>query len=177
MVVAKGLGAGYQPIGATLASGRVYRPIVEGSGAFSHGHTYIGHPMACAAALAVQKVIQRDQLVPRVRTQGAKLHEALLDQFREHPHVGDIHGRGLFWSIELVADRATDAPFEATRRLHARVKSEAMKQGLCVYPMGGTIDGEHGDHVLMAPPFIVSDDDVVEIARRLRTALDAAIAG
>ncbi|MBC7778497.1 MAG: aspartate aminotransferase family protein [Proteobacteria bacterium] len=176
MVVAKGLGAGYQPIGATLASGRVYRPILEGSGAFAHGHTYIGHPMACAAALAVQQIVQRDNLLARVRSQGAKLHAALLDQFREHPHVGDVRGRGLFWSIELVADRATDAPFAPARRLHARVKAEAMARGLCVYAMGGTIDGARGDHVLLAPPFIVGDDELVEIATRLRAAVDAAIA-
>ena len=176
MVVAKGLGAGYQPIGAALASERVYRPIVEGSGAFSHGHTYIGHPTACAAALAVQTIVQRERLVPRVREQGVKLQAALLDQFREHPHVGDIRGRGLFWSIELVADRATDQPFAPELRLHARVKAESMARGLCVYPMGGTIDGERGDHVLMAPPFIVSDDEVAQIATRLRAAVDAAVA-
>ena len=176
MVVAKGLGAGYQPIGAALASERVYRPIVEGSGAFSHGHTYIGHPTACAAALAVQTIVQRERLVPRVREQGVKLQAALLDQFREHPHVGDIRGRGLFWSIELVADRATDQPFAPELRLHARVKAESMARGLCVYPMGGTIDGERGDHVLMAPPFIVNDDEVVQIATRLRAAVDAAVA-
>ena len=176
MVVAKGLGAGYQPIGATLASDRVYRPIAEGSGAFSHGHTYVGHPTACAAALAVQTVMQRDGLVPRVREQGAKPQAALLDAFREHPHVGDVRGRGLFWSIELVAERATDAPFAARERLHAKVKSEAMARGLCVYAMGGTIDGERGDHVLMAPPFIVNDDEIVQIAQRLRAAIDAAVA-
>ncbi|MCA3105152.1 MAG: aspartate aminotransferase family protein [Rhodocyclaceae bacterium] len=175
MVVAKGLGAGYQPIGATLASEKVYRPILEGSGSFSHGHTYIGHPVACAAALAVQTIVQRDRLLPRVRAQGEKLQAALLDQLREHAHVGDVRGRGLFWSIELVADRADDAPFEPARRMHARVKAEAMRQGLCVYSMGGTIDGEHGDHVLLAPPFIVDDDEVVEIARRLRAAVDAAV--
>ena len=176
MVVAKGLGAGYQPIGAVLASDRVYRPIVEGSGAFSHGHTYIGHPTACAAALAVQTIVQRERLVPRVREQGVKLEAALRDQFREHPHVGDIRGRGLFWSIELVADRATDQPFAPELRLHARVKAESMARGLCVYPMGGTIDGQRGDHVLMAPPFIVSDDEVAQIATRLRAAVDAAVA-
>jgi adenosylmethionine-8-amino-7-oxononanoate aminotransferase len=175
MVVAKGLGAGYQPIGATLASEKVYRPILEGSGSFSHGHTYIGHPVACAAALAVQTVVQRDGLLPRVRAQGEKLQAALFDQFREHAHVGDVRGRGLFWSIELVADRADDAPFDPALRMHARVKAEAMRQGLCVYSMGGTIDGERGDHVLLAPPFIVGDDEVVEIARRLRAAVDAAV--
>ncbi len=174
MVVAKGLGAGYQPIGAALASDRVYRPMLEGSGSFSHGHTYIGHPAACAAALAVQQIVQRDHLVSRVRERGAKLQEVLLDQFREHAHVGDVRGRGLFWSIELVADRADDAPFDPALRMHARVKAEAMRLGLCVYTMGGTIDGERGDHVLMAPPFIVGDDEVVEIACRLRAAVDAA---
>ena len=175
MVVAKGLGAGYQPIGAVLASERVYRPILEGSGSFSHGHTYIGHPVACAAALSVQRIVQRDGLLSRVRAQGEKLQAALLDQFREYAHVGDVRGRGLFWSIELVANRADDTPFDPALRMYARVKAEAMRRGLCVYTMGGTIDGERGDHVSMAPPFIVGDDEVLEIARRLRAAVDAAV--
>ncbi len=177
LVVAKGLAAGYQPIGAMLASDRVYRPVLEGSGSFSHGHTYIGHPAACAAALAVQRIVQRDRLLPRVLEQGERLQAALLDAFREHAYVGDVRGRGLFRSIELVADRADDSPFDPALRMHARVKAEAMRQGLCVYAMAGTIDGERGDHVLLAPPFIVGDDEIVQIARRLRAAVDAAVSG
>jgi adenosylmethionine-8-amino-7-oxononanoate aminotransferase len=151
--------------------------IAAGSGAFQHGHTYLGHAMACAAALAVQQVIRRDSLVERVQRQGEGLRQRLQAAFGEHPHVGDIRGRGLFQAIELVEDRARQTPFDPTRRLHARVKAQAMAEGLMVYPMGGTIDGRLGDHVLLAPPFIVDDDALDQIVGRLQRALARAIAG
>ena len=176
MAIAKGLGGGYQPIGAVLVGEKMIAALAAGSGFFQHGHTYIGHPVACAAALAVQKVIERDHLLAAVRRQGAALRERLKSQFGEHPHVGDIRGRGLFLACELVADRASKEPFDPTLRLHARVKAEAMARGLMVYPMGGTIDGRRGDHVLLAPPFIVTDADLDEIVERLAAAVDAAIA-
>ena len=176
LTVAKGLGGGYQPIGAVLAQRRVVDAFVGGSGLFHHGHTYIGHAVACAAALAVQQVIERDALLERVRRQGHGLAERLCATLGAHPHVGDIRGRGLFWGVELVADRATKAPFEPARRLHAAVKREAMARGLMVYPMGGTIDGQRGDHVLLAPPFIVSDAELDAIVERLAAAIDAAVA-
>jgi adenosylmethionine-8-amino-7-oxononanoate aminotransferase len=176
MAIAKGLGGGYQPIGAVLVGEKIIAALSAGSGFFQHGHTYIGHPVACAAALAVQRVIERDDLLAAVRRQGASLSERLRSQFGEHPHVGDIRGRGLFLACELVADRASKEPFDPTLRLHARVKAEAMARGLMVYPMGGTIDGRRGDHVLLAPPFIVTDADLDVIVERLRGALDAAIA-
>ncbi len=176
LVVAKGLGGGYQPIGAVLAQAHIVDAIARGSGAFQHGHTYIGHAMACAAALAVQRVIERDALVERVQRQGLGLRQRLHAAFDAHPQVGDIRGRGLVQAVELVADRATRTPFDARLKLHARVKARAMEHGLMVYPMGGTIDGQHGDHVLLAPPFIVDDAQLDEIVLRLARALDAALA-
>ena len=177
MTIAKGLGGGYQPIGAVLVSDAIRDALAAGSGFFQHGHTYIGHPMACAAALAVHQVIARDRLLDAVKRQGAGLHGRLAHAFGEHPHVGDIRGRGLFIGLELVANRVGKTPFDPALRLHARVKAEAMARGLCVYPMGGTIDGRHGDHVLLAPPFIVTDDELDTLVARLRDAIDASVAG
>ena len=175
LVIAKGLGGGYQPIGAVLAQAHVVDAFARGSGLFQHGHTYLGHPVACAAALAVQQVIQRDGLLEAVRRQGHGLHQRLVAAFCNHPHVGDIRGRGLFWGIELVADRATKQVFDPAWKLHAQIKSQAMAHGLMVYPMGGTIDGQRGDHVLLAPPFIVSDSELDAIVQRLHRSIDAAV--
>ena len=176
LVIAKGLGGGYQPIGAVLAHKKVVDAMSAGSGFFQHGHTYLGHPVACAAALAVQKVIERDDLLARVRALGQVFEGLLRDALGTHPHVGDIRGRGLFWGVELVRDRASKAVFDPARKLHARVKKEAAARGLMVYPMGGTVDGCHGDHVLLAPPFIASDSELALAVDRLRAALDAAMA-
>ena len=174
LTIAKGLGGGYQPIGAVLAQGRIVDTFARGSGMFHHGHTYIGHAVACAAALAVQQVIERDGLLERVRRQGHGLAERLHAALGAHPHVGDIRGRGLFWGIELVRDRGGKAPFDPALRLHAAIRREAMARGLMVYPMGGTIDGRLGDHVLLAPPFIVGDAELDAIVERLADAIDAA---
>ena len=176
VAIAKGLGGGYQPIGAVLAHERVVAPIRGGSGAFQHGHTYIGHATAAAAALAVQRVIRRDNLLDAVRRNGRYLEQRLHARFDAHPHVGDIRGRGLFRAIELVADCGTKEPFPPAWRLHARVKAAAMREGLCVYPMGGTIDGVRGDHVLLAPPYIIREPEIDEVVARLARALDSAIA-
>jgi adenosylmethionine-8-amino-7-oxononanoate aminotransferase len=175
MAIAKGLGGGYQPVGAVMVAARVIDALAQGTGLFQHGHTYIGHPLACAAALAVQRVLRRDRLVERCARQGEKLAARLQATFGGHPHVGDLRGRGLFLALELVADRGTKAPFDPARRLAARVRAEAMARGLMCYPMGGTIDGRRGDHVLLAPPFIVGDDELDQIVERLRQALDAAV--
>ena len=175
MTVAKGLGGGYAPIGAVLAADRVLHAIEKGSGSFMHGHTYIGHPVSCAAALAVQQVIRRDNLLDNVRAMGDRLSRRLNERFGNHHHVGDVRGRGLFQAIELVADRGTKEPFDPDRKLHARIKAELMQRGLMVYPMGGTIDGKRGDHVLLAPPFIVDDVAIDTIVERLGDAVDAAI--
>lgn len=177
MTIAKGLGGGYQPIGAVLLSRRLFDAFSQGSGFFQHGHTYTGHPMACAAGLAVQEVIRGERLLDNVAAMGAHLARRLGDRFGNHPQVGDIRGRGLFLGIELVADRATKAPFDPALKLNARVKREAMARGLMVYPMGGTVDGVAGDHVLLAPPFIIDGAAVEAIVERLGDAVDAAIAG
>jgi adenosylmethionine-8-amino-7-oxononanoate aminotransferase len=176
MAIAKGLGSGYQPIGGVLVHERIVDALEKGSGFFHHGHTYLGHPVACAAALAVQKVIQRDGLVDAVKQLGVRLSTQLHARFDADPHIGDIRGRGLFMAIELVSDRKSKRPFDPSLRLHARILSEAMARGLVVYPMGGTIDGRNGDHVLLAPPFVSTADDIDEIVRRLGDAVDAAIA-
>ncbi len=176
MTVAKGLGGGYAPVGATFVGAAIYDSIANGSGVFQHGHTYIGHPLACAAALAVQRIVRRDHLLDNVRERGAQLMHRLQARFADHPHVGDIRGRGLFQGIELVAERERKLPFEAKRKLHARIKTEALARGLMVYPMGGTLDGSSGDHVLLAPPFITSAASIDAIVERLGEAVDAAIA-
>ncbi|CAB3729949.1 MULTISPECIES: aspartate aminotransferase family protein [Achromobacter] len=175
ITIAKGLGGGYQPIGAVMAQGRIVDAMQQGSGFFQHGHTYLGHAVACAASLAVQEVIHRDKLLQRVREQGAGLRQRLEQALGAHPNVGDIRGRGLFMGIELVQDRATKQTFDPALSLHARIKREAMAQGLMVYPMGGTIDGRHGDHVLLAPPFIISDDELDQLTERLVGAIDTAL--
>ncbi|WP_367351741.1 aspartate aminotransferase family protein [Achromobacter animicus] len=176
ITIAKGLGGGYQPIGAVMAQQHIVQAMQQGSGFFQHGHTYLGHALACAASLAVQDVIRRDGLLERVRVQGAGLAQRLQAALGEHPHVGDIRGRGLFMGVELVQDRATKQPFDPELTLHARIKREAMARGLMVYPMGGTLNGRQGDHVLLAPPFIISDDELDQLTERLTGAIDAAIA-
>jgi adenosylmethionine-8-amino-7-oxononanoate aminotransferase len=149
---------------------------LDGSKLFQHGHTYIGHPIACAAALEVQRVIRRDNLLANVTKLGEVLTDRLHDRFGNHHHVGDIRGRGLFQAIELVADRSSKEPFDPARKLHAKIKAEAMERGLMVYPMGGTIDGARGDHVLIAPPFIADEPLIGAIVERLGEAVDSAIA-
>ncbi|KAA0218012.1 MAG: aspartate aminotransferase family protein [Lautropia sp.] len=176
MTIAKGLGGGYQPIGAVLVQQRIVDAFARGSGFFQHGHTYLGHAVACSAALAVQQVIRRDGLLDACVRRGDELRAGLVARFGAHPHVGDIRGRGLFRAIELVADRATKKPFDPSLKLHARIRQEAMARGLLVYPMGGTIDGRRGDHVLLAPPFIVSPQEIGQVVERLGEAVDASIA-
>jgi len=175
LTVAKGLGGGYQPIGAVLAQKKIVDAMRAGSGFFHYGHTYLGHAIACAAALAVQQVIERDQLLAQVRTRGDFLQKLMHATWDTHPHIGDIRGRGLFWGIELVQDRATKKPFDPARNVHARIKQEAMARGLMVYPMGGTVDGRYGDHVLLAPPFIASESELALIVERLDAAIRAVL--
>lgn len=175
LCIAKGLGAGYQPIGAVMVSEKVYAAFRDGSGAFQHGHTYMGHPTACAAALAVQRAIRDRGLLANVRRQGENLTRSLTARFGNHPHVGDIRGRGLFRGVELVADRGTKEPFDPKLKINARIKTKAMERGLICYPGGGTADGVRGDHILLAPPFIVTDDHVAEIVEKLGDAVEAAL--
>ena len=170
--IAKGLGGGYQPIGAMLTSGKIIDAIRAGSGAFLHGHTYLAHPLACAAALAVQDVIREDGLLERVKERGKQLEQRLTERFGNHRHVGDIRGRGLFWAIELVADRASRTSFDPALKLNQKIKAEAFANGLGCYPGGGTVDGVRGDHVLLAPPYIASPDEIDLIVDKLGTAVD-----
>ncbi len=176
LATAKGLGAGYQPIGAVMCTDAIWRAFRDGTGFFQHGHTYMGHATACAAAIAVQDRIDEGDLLTNVREMGTVLTESLQARFGNNPYVGDIRGRGLFVGVELVADRLSKEPFDPAKRVHARVKAEAMARGLMCYPMGGTVDGRRGDHVLLAPPFIVDTDTIGAIVHRLGEAVDAAAA-
>ena len=175
IAIAKGLGAGYQPVGAMLCSKEIYAAIAEGSGFFQHGHTYLAHPVACAAAHAVLSKIIDSDLPSRAIMMGDKLMQALQSAFGQHPFIGDIRGRGLFIGMEFVADRAQKTPFDPALGLHRKIKAAAFEAGLLCYPMGGTIDGKNGDHLLLAPPFILEDSHIGEIIDKLTIAFDAAM--
>ncbi len=174
--IGKGLGAGYQPIGAMLASAKIYDAVLRGSGFFQHGHTYTGHATACAGAFAVQRAIKQRGLLAQVRDSGAALEAKLRARFGAHAHVGDIRGRGLFWALELVEDRASKRPFDAKRRINARLKLRALENGLMCYPMGGTLDGVAGDHVMLAPPYIITAAQLDEAVDKLARSIDEVIA-
>jgi adenosylmethionine-8-amino-7-oxononanoate aminotransferase len=174
--IGKGLGAGYQPIGALLASATIHDAVVNGSGFFQHGHTYSGHATACAGALAVQRAVKNRGLLVKVRERGAGLEARLRARFGSHPHVGDIRGRGLFWALELVEDRASKRPFDAQRRISATLKLQALENGLMCYPMAGTLDGVSGDHVVLAPPYIITEAQLDEIVDKLARSIDEVIA-
>jgi adenosylmethionine-8-amino-7-oxononanoate aminotransferase len=176
LTIAKGLGAGYQPIGALLASRRIWDAVTRDGGSFQHSHTYSGHAIACAAALAVVTAIAEEDLLGRVTAQGARLRAGLEARLGAHPHVGDIRGRGLLLGLELVADRESRRPFPPQPRLAAALKRAALDQALICYPMGGTIDGLHGDHVILAPPFVATEAEIDLIVDRLALAIDAAVA-
>ncbi len=175
LTIAKGLGAGYQPIGAMLCSADIYQAIEKGSGFFMHGHTYLGHPVACAAAYAVVTTLLNENFIAQVAAQGTKIKKLLEDRFGNHPHIGDIRGRGLFLGMEFVADRNSKTPFPPEEERHHRFKLAAFEAGLICYPMGGTIDGKLGAHVLIAPPFIISDDQIDEIGSKLELAISTAL--
>ena len=176
LTMAKGLGGGYQAIGAVLVGEKVIEPFAKGSGSFQHGHTYMGHTAACAGALAVQKVIKEEGLLANVRRLGGLLETKLQDRFGNHHHVGDIRGRGLFQCIELVKDRGTKETFDPKYKLNQEINREMMARGLILYPMGGTIDGKHGDHIILAPPYNLKDELLDEIVDKLGQSVDAAIA-
>lgn len=173
--VAKGLGAGYAPIGAMLCTEEIYQAIAQGSGSFQHGHTYHGHPLAAAAGGAVVRALTERGLVAEVARKGELLANALRARFGQHPHVGDIRGRGLFRGLELVRDREAKSSFDPALKLHAKVKAAAMDQGLICYPAGGTVDGRSGDHILLAPPFIIEEDQIGELVDKLAAALELAL--
>jgi len=173
--VAKGLGGGYQPIGAMLARAEIIDTIRKGSGAFQHGHTYLAHPLACAAALEVQLIIRDEKLLDQVKERGKLFERRLTERFGNHRHIGDIRGRGLFQAIELVADRTHKTPFDPALKLHQKIKAAAFEHGLACYPVGGTVDGRSGDHVLLAPPYIATPDDIDLIVEKLGSAVDIAL--
>ncbi len=176
LCIAKGLGAGYMPIGAMMCSGKIYSAIEDGSGFFQHGHTYMGHPTVAAGSLAVVKAIIERDLITNVLDKGDKLRQALEQRFGQHSHVGDIRGRGLFLGLELVKNRETKEPFDPSYAINKKIKKAAFEIGLMCYPMGGTIDGKLGDHVLIAPPFIIEDDQIEELADKLLDAVNTACA-
>jgi adenosylmethionine-8-amino-7-oxononanoate aminotransferase len=171
VTIAKGLGAGYQPIGAALASDKIYDTISNGSGFFQHGHTFMAHPMACAAALATVKTIIEDNLLDDVKNKGHKLKALLQQELADLPYIGDIRGKGLFIGIELVADKKTKRPLPPEIPANKQVKAKAMELGLMCYPMAGTIDGVHGHHILLAPPFIMNDTELETLVERLKQAI------
>ncbi|MEX0364984.1 MAG: aspartate aminotransferase family protein [Ruegeria sp.] len=177
LCIAKGLGAGYQPIGAMLCTGAIYDAIRDGSGFFQHGHTYIGHPVATAAALAVGRELTGRDLPARAGVMGDTLHDALQAALGQHPHVGELRGRGLFRGIELVADREGKTPFDPAHGVAGKVKKAALVEGLICYPMSGTRDGKHGDHILLAPPFIIEEAQIGELVDKLTRAIDVSLPG
>ncbi len=172
VTIAKGLGAGYQPIGAMLCTDEIYQTISSGSGFFQHGHTYLAHPTACAAGLAVLRALLDRDLITRCEQQGDKLLTLLHERFDDHEYVGDVRGKGLFLGVELVRDKKTKEAFDPSLALNKKIKKAAFETGLICYPMGGTIDGKSGDHILLAPPFIISDDQIGELVQKLATAVD-----
>lgn len=175
LCIAKGLGAGYQPIGAMMCTGKIYDAIRDGSGFFQHGHTYIGHPVATAAALAVVTELAARDLPARAGVMGEKLHAALQAEFGQHPNVGDIRGRGLFRGLELVSDRESKTPFDPALGVAGKIKKAALAEGLICYPMSGTRDGRLGDHILLAPPFIIEDGQIDELVSKLSKAISTSV--
>jgi|TARA_B110000971_G_scaffold147686_1_gene150886 adenosylmethionine-8-amino-7-oxononanoate aminotransferase len=171
LCIAKGLGAGYQPIGAMLCSKKIYDTIGSGSGFFQHGHTYMGHPVACAAGLAVVRAILDRNLLESIKKRSDQLFNALKIKFGSHPNIGDIRGRGLFIGLELVKDRVTKKPFDHTLKIAANIKRTAFEAGLICYPMSGTRDGKWGDHILLAPPFIMNENQVIELVDKVSISL------
>ena len=171
LCIAKGLGAGYQPIGAMLCSKKIYDIIGNGSGFFQHGHTYIGHPVACAAGLAVLRAILDRNLLKSIKQRSDQLFDTLKTQLGAHPNIGDIRGRGLFIGLELVKDRATKKPFDPSLKVAASIKRKAFEAGLICYPMSGTRDGKWGDHILLAPPFIINESQITELVDKVSISL------
>jgi len=172
ITVAKGLGGGYMPIGGLLVHERIYRAIADGSGTLKHGHTYAGHTLACAGALAVQQVVKEEGLLAEVRRKGQLLRGKLEERFGQHPHVGDIRGRGLLLGLELVADRETKATLDPAKKTWLKIRQTAMEKGLLCYPGGGCIDGKNGDHIILAPAYNIPDAQLDEIVDKLGRSLD-----
>jgi adenosylmethionine-8-amino-7-oxononanoate aminotransferase len=175
LVVAKGLAAGFAPIGSVLVSSKVHDMIISGTGGFGGGYTHSGHTQSCAAALAVQQIVREEGLVENAARQGELLTRLLYERFGNHRHVGDIRGRGMMQAIELVADRTDKSTFDPTLKLAPRIARAALDRGLICWAGSGTVDGTRGEHVMIAPPFIVTAEDVGQIVERLGDAVDAAL--
>lgn len=173
--IAKGMAAGYQPVGALLCTAAITDAIKQASGFFQHGHTFMGHATAVAASLATLQAIEDEQLLANVRSRGESLRTRLADALRDHPNVGDVRGRGLFIGVEFVADRATKVAIDPVAKTHNKVQKAAMEHGLMIYGMGGTIDGRNGDHVLIAPPYILKRQHEDELVEKLTAAILTAI--
>jgi len=173
LCIAKGLGAGYQPIGAMLCSKNIYNRLGKGSGFFQHGHTYMGHPVACAAALAVLKAILNRKLLSSIKSKSNQLFNCLETQLGHHPNIGDIRGRGLFIGIEIVKNIETKKPFDPNLKVAASIKHAAFEAGLICYPMSGTRDGKWGDHILLAPPFIINENQIIELVNKLSISIES----
>ncbi|MFB9148953.1 aspartate aminotransferase family protein [Roseovarius ramblicola] len=174
--LAKGLGAGYAPIAAVMATEKVVNAIEDGSGLLWNGHTYMSHAVATAGALAVQKVIEKDKLLDNVRQRGEQLRAALFARLGDHPNVGDIRGRGLFQSVELVQDRTSKAPFPVATGLAPAIRAAALDLGLMCYPAQGCADGTRGDHVLLAPAYISTAEEIDTIVALLAEAIETTLA-
>ena len=172
LTVAKGLGAGYQPIGAMICQNFIYDAIANGSGFFQHGHTYIGHPVACAASFSVLSKLVNENFPSQVREKGQYLQKNLELHLGQNQFVGDIRGRGLFRGIELVKNRSTKEPFPKKLNIAGKIKKQALDIGLICYPMQGTVDGSKGDHILIAPPFIINENQINEISTKLKATID-----
>ena len=172
LTVAKGLGAGYQPIGAMICQNFIYDAIANGSGFFQHGHTYLGHPVACAASFSVLSKLVNENFPSQVREKGQYLQKNLELHLGQNQFVGDIRGRGLFRGIELVKNRSTKEPFPKKLNIAGKIKKQALDIGLICYPMQGTVDGSKGDHILIAPPFIINENQINEISTKLKSTID-----
>jgi adenosylmethionine-8-amino-7-oxononanoate aminotransferase len=172
ITIAKGLGAGYQPIGAMMCQDYIYDAISNGSGFFQHGHTYLGHPIACAASLAVLTKLIDEDMCKQVKEKGIILQRTLQRVIGQNQFVGDIRGRGLFRGIEIVKNKSTKEPFPKKFNIANKIKKEALNIGLICYPMQGTIDGNIGDHILLAPPFIINENEINEISIKLKSTIE-----
>ncbi len=175
VTMAKGLAAGYQPVGALLCNKKIVETIRNKSGYFQHGHTFMGHATAVAASLATQKVIREENLLENVVTRGSEIREQLRSAFASHPYVGDVRGRGLFIGVEFVADRDKKTPLDPALKTHNKIQTTAMDNGLLCYGMGGTIDGRNGDHILLAPPYNLNDAQQEELVEKFVASVDACL--
>ena len=175
VTMAKGLAAGYQPIGALLCRANLIDVIQNKSGYFQHGHTFMGHATAVAASLATLRAIKEENLLENVVIRGRELRTDLRQTLGEHPFVGDVRGRGLFIGIEFVADKVTKKPFDPDLKIHKKIQETAMDHGLLCYGMGGTVDGKSGDHVLIAPPYTINSEHQQELVEKFTTAVTAAL--